>query len=116
MALDERSQRSVEVEGHPDLEALLAVVEREGSCELTRHGEVVARVGGVALTAAEQASRRPPGWRPSAEELAAFRAAAGSWDGLVDDEALIERIYADREASMIRHFDVDGIGGGDRTA
>jgi len=33
---------------------------------------------------------------PSAEDLAAFRRAAGSWRGKVDAETLIRNIYADR--------------------
>ncbi len=34
--------------------------------------------------------------QPSAEDLEAFRRAAGSWRGKVDAEELIRNIYADR--------------------
>ena len=75
---DDLTAVSVDVSGHPDLEG-----------KLTRDGETVATVSaprrrGVPV----DALGRPPGWKPSEEDIAAFEAVAGAWKDVDTDKMI----------------------------
>ena len=84
----------IDVAGHPDLEQLVAEVAEGRDCSLVRNGRRVA----VVRAAAEPRSNRPPGWKPSADDIAAFKSAAGAWAD-VDADKMIADIYRWRDES-----------------
>lgn len=85
----------IDVAGHPDLEQLVAKVAEGRDCTLVREGR---RVAVVTAATSSDPWNRPPGWKPSAEDIAAFESAAGAWKDL-DADKMIEDIYRWRDES-----------------
>lgn len=85
----------LDVEGMPEIARLADEVARTRRPRLLRqNGE------GVAILAPVLRPRKRRVKKPlSQEDLQAFLASAGSWNGLVDTDKLIADIYADRRAS-----------------
>jgi hypothetical protein len=86
---------SIDISDMPDL---LRVVEEVRAShkprELTRDGETLAVLSPARGRRSSRQSRKP-----TAEQLASFRAAAGSWAD-VDTDRLIEDIYETRRRSI----------------
>jgi hypothetical protein len=86
---------SIDISDMPDL---LRVVEEVRASnkprELTRDGETLAV---LSPTGGRRSKRRTR--EPTAEELASFRSAAGSWAD-VDTDKLVEEIYETRRRSI----------------
>lgn len=90
---------AIELDEHPELAALAQKVEEGVPCRLTRHGRTVARV----VPEPEWVDTRGRGrdWKPSAEEMAAFHRAAGSWAD-VDTDEFIANIYKWRDEAPFK--------------
>jgi antitoxin (DNA-binding transcriptional repressor) of toxin-antitoxin stability system len=90
---------AIELDDHPELGLIAERVSSGKPCRLTKHGKTVARV-----TPERQwvdTRGRGPDWKPSEEDIAAFRRSAGSWAG-VDIEEFIANIYRWRDESPFK--------------
>ena len=88
----------IDIAGHPDLEKLVAEVADGRDCSLVRDGREVAVVRRSGEHASNDPLDRPPGWTPSAGDIARSKAAAGAWADL-DTEKLKADIRRWRDES-----------------
>jgi antitoxin (DNA-binding transcriptional repressor) of toxin-antitoxin stability system len=85
----------IDVDENPELAHLVdRVSESKKATLLRRNGRAVAMITPLK----KRRQRRGP--EPTQEDADAFAAAAGGWSGLIDADALIADIYADRDAEM----------------
>src|SRR6266571_2774237 len=86
--------KRINISDTPDLLRLAEEVRKDNRViVLVSNGEEVARLTPPAR------KRRRRGWIPSSADMEAFRAAAGSWRGVVDTDKLKEDIYESRRLS-----------------
>ncbi len=84
--------KHVEIDAFPEFVRLAEEVEASGlTYVLQRDGREIA-----ALVPTKDVNPYGPGRVHTEEDYEAFRSAAGSWNGLVDTEQLIEDIYESR--------------------
>jgi hypothetical protein len=87
--------KSVDISMSPDLLRLAEEVHSSNEPRmLTRDHEQLAVVMPVSVRPAKRRRKAP-----SAEDLEAFRSAAGGWKGIVDVDKLVEDIYESRRIS-----------------
>jgi antitoxin (DNA-binding transcriptional repressor) of toxin-antitoxin stability system len=88
-------RKVIDVDESPELAHLVdRISESQEATLLRRNGQAVAVI--TPLKKRRQRQVRVP----TQEDVEAFAAAAGGWKGLVDADALIADIYADRDAEI----------------
>jgi hypothetical protein len=89
-----RELSPIDISTMPEIARLAEEVRSTGASRRLRQGDE-----DVAILSPASARRRRKAKAPSEDDLAAFHAAAGSWDGLIDGDTFLANIAESRRSS-----------------